>query len=315
MTVESTVTPETAATAATAEAPKTDATTTVEDSAGLDAGFRKVRGEPEGRPTSTEATETPTEEATATAAATPPEKVEVADPVVFAGLTEPQLKAALSKAGEVDELRKSLTDTRKEVLGHVGQLRQALKEAAAARTTGSGAPLKVAKDMLKRLNQDGYEELAEALAEDLSAVLQAPASAGAIDLEAVTKSVNDRLDVRVGEISREYEKKLLTLAHEDWPEMWASNDFKLWKGTLSADAQKQLDSSWDAAFLAKQLTAFKAWRKKESTASTSAKEAKEAQDKRLAAAVTPKGTHSTTASRLPDAAGLNAGFNKVRKQA
>jgi hypothetical protein len=330
MNVESpAATPETPTTTtpASAEASKEGAAV-LEDSAGLNAGFRKVRSEPtEDRPISPEATETAPKDA-ATAAPASDKKADdpasgvAQGPVVFAGLTEPQLKAALAKAGEVDELRKSLTDTRKEVLGHVGQLRQALKEAAASKTTGSGAPLKVAKDMLKRLNQDGYEELAEALAEDLSAVLQAPASAGALDLEAITKSVNEKFDARLGELNREYEKKLLTLAHKDWPTVWGSDDFKLWKGTLPAEAQKQLESSWDSVFLADQLTTFKAWKASGKTAKTDAakeddstKEAKQAQEKRLAANVTPRGTKETPQARLPDAAGLSAGFNKIRKQA
>jgi hypothetical protein len=298
-------------TPATTEA--TPSAVPAEDSKGLDAGFRKVRGEPtEDRPTSPAATEATPAKETATEEVTKPDaqaKEVKEEPVVFGGLTEPQLKAALAKAAEVDELRKSLTDVKKDVLGRVGQLQQALKDLP--KTPTAAAPIKVTKDSLKRLRKEGYGELADALEEDFGALLDAPGSTP-VDVESISKGVSEKLDARVTDLSREYEMKLVSISHPDWKEIANSDDFKLWRATLSADMQKQLAATWDSVLLTNTFTTFKTWKANGKKAADSAKEAKPAQDKRLAAAVTPRGSQAASPSRLPDEAGLAVGFKKVR---
>jgi hypothetical protein len=158
------------------------------------------------------------------------------DPVVFGGLTEPQLKAALAKAAEVDELRKSLTDVPEGRAGRVGQLQQALKDLP--KTTTAAAPIKVTKDSLKRLNAKTGTENWPMRSKRISARCWTLPAPPPVDIEAITKSVNEKLDARVADLSREYEMKLLTVSHPDWKEIANSDDFKLWKGNaLGRDAE------------------------------------------------------------------------------
>jgi hypothetical protein len=230
-------------------------------------------------------------------------KVEAkAEPAVFYGLTETQVKTALAQAARVGDLEKQLTATHDKVFGTIGEIRQALKDLKSA---PAGTPVKVLKDAFKKLTENGYGDLAESLAEDFSNLPLGPQST--FDQAAYDKSVDERVNSRLLDANKEFEKKLLTIQHKDWRGIYASDYFKIWRGTLPAEAQGVLDNSWDAATLSEALDDFKVWREK----AKAPKQTTTASDKRLAAAVDPKTTASPPAGPSDDEA-FETGFKNAR---
>ena len=217
--------------------------TTEQDDAGLEAGFAEARGE-----------EPPTQEPTAEQPSAEPEPEPAApEPeVVFAGLTEDQLKAALAKANEVDEMKVQL----RQAFGKLGEFNsriQQIQNAAAA-----GQPTKVTADQLKRLNAN-FPEFADDLAEDLS-YLTLAGGVQQFDPTPMREELQQSFSAELDRIKKENETKLLSIRHRDWQTISKTDDFKLWQSTLPAEEVKALVESWDAMYLADKFDEFKAWR-------------------------------------------------------
>lgn len=321
MTLESSTTVETTTPPAT-EAPASSAPATAAadqpkpDSAGLSAGFNKVRGgdaHTESRPAKPEVEETQTPSA-AQAAPTEADAGKVEKPTVLAGMTEDEVKAALGKAARVDEVEQNFKNFTAKVHGTLGQMQQALKALQTA-PAASGQPVKVAKDALKKLREAGFDEIADLLVQDLDGLLvAAPATFDATSLE---KALTEKFETRLTEANKAAEKKILTIRHSDWPQVYASPEFKEWGKTLPDGVFTQLVNSWDSELISDALTDFKQWRddrkKAAADAQVKADATKREKDKRLEKAIPPsKGAADNTPTRLPDKAGLGRGFARVR---
>ncbi len=273
-----------------------------QEDASLEAGFNRTRGEeppveiPPPEPATTEAApEKATEASTDQQTAAPEAQAE--EPMI-GSFKESEFKALMAKAQRVDELEAQINGNQSKVFGKFGEVQRLINEMKA---TPPGQPVKLAGAKLKRL-ADTFPELAEALAEDLSELsLESPAQSTFDSTE-----LEQRFALQVEEIKRENEKKLLSMKHRGWKETVKSQDFTLWKGTLPAEERQQLDNSWDAEYISDKLDSFNEWKSRPST--------KQRNDKRLEAAVTPTGTPNTAPGLIPDIAGLNAGFNKIRKK-
>lgn len=262
----------------------------VQDDSGFDAGFAEARGD-----------ESPTE----------PEQVaeeHVEEPVVeaepvpeqpqeslIAGLTEEQVKNLLLKAGQVDELSGQL----RKAFGRMGEFNNEIQQ---LRQRGG---VKLSADKFKRLGEQ-YPELAEALAEDLSGALEAPSSGPAFDINGFSNAVEQRLSAQQATLNQEIEKRLLTRAHRDWADVVRSNDFQLWAANvLPKEDSTKLAETWDADFISDKLDEFKSFREQ----STKTQQSKQ---KRLEAAVAPKGGAPTQAIQTEEEAFAKA-FNKQRE--
>ena len=103
--------------------------------------------------------------------------------------------------------------------------------------------------------------------------------------------------------------------HSDWKEINKSAEFAEWKNTLSPARKAKLEASVDGEYIASRMTEFKAAQAAKDKAAKEAAEATSKQSsntrqKRLEAAVPPRGTGGQTTSRNEQSdfmAGWNSG--------
>lgn len=287
-----------------------DQNDSLEADSSLAAGFAKVRGEEppaaaaaaqdavtdlDGE-ASTDATDAPAPGVTQAAAEEAPEEM-------FAGMKASEVKALLAKAAQFDELKSQVEANNQKMYGKLGEYQRKINELS---SKPAGQQIAFSKDALKKLGGE-FPELAELLAEDLSA-LSLNSAASSADPEQVEKIVAERVE----QIRVENEKKLLTLAHRDWRDAIKSDEWKIWRATLPAEAQQVLDTSQDAMQIADAITDFKGWKQ---TNVAQAEAASRRRANRLEKSVMPAGVPASGPARLPDSAGLNAGFSRVRRGA
>lgn len=171
-----------------------------------------------------------------------------------AGLTAEELTAMLAKIPKIDEVEQATAAEIRKLHGKLGEFNRHLQELKTART-GAG---KLDASKLKRLNED-YPELAQILADDLNeAGFDTTSQQPAIDYSQQMAQVKD-------EMYKDMQKNLLLIQHQDVFDVVATDEYRVWKQTQPAEVQQQLDTSFDAMFLGKQITAFKEWRGKKST--------------------------------------------------
>lgn len=171
-----------------------------------------------------------------------------------AGLTAEELTAMLAKIPKIDEVEQATAAEIRKLHGKLGEFNRHLQELKTART-GAG---KLDASKLKRLNED-YPELAQILADDLNeAGFDTTSQQPAIDYSQQMAQVKE-------EMYKDMQKNLLLIQHQDVFDVVATDEYRVWKQTQPAEVQQQLDTSFDAMFLGKQITAFKEWRGKKST--------------------------------------------------
>lgn len=195
---------------------------------------------------------------------------------------------------------------RDRLYGMVGSLKQQLQqvsERAQQQVQPSG--VKFSAESLKRMRSE-YPELADLLAEDLSEAISVGGNVPSpvFDPSQLAPLFEQREAALTDRLQRQYEAKLLTLAHPDWQEVAQSADFKLWKGMLAPELRDRLDSSVDSYEISQGLSAFKDWKEQQVHRNVSKKQ-------RLERAVQPSGVPATsdTATEYDD---FLSGFAKVR---
>lgn len=264
------------------------------DDSAFAAGFNEARGD---EPPADELAAAPEPQASEDAPETPAAEEPAPQQTLIAGLTEEQVKALLLKAGEVDTLAERIEKS----FGKFGELNRTIQQLQQQR---SGGQLSAAS--LKRLSEE-FPEMAEMLASDLNEALSGTGGAGqpAFDPDQFDQVLSARVaDIKIG-LEREMEKRLLKREHRDWETVVTSDDFKLWRANvLPAEESERLGNSWDSEFIADKLTEFKAWKGK-------AAASKENKQKRLEAAVTPRGDAGGPPTLNDDEAFL-AGFKNAR---
>lgn len=262
--------------------------TTVEVSASLSAGFNKVRGieEPE-------------------KAETPPAEI---DPVEdepqsqVEALTPEEMRAALAKISDLEQSKGMTASELQKMHGKMGEFNRTLQNLHAA---GKPANSEAHKAAMQKLASE-YPELAEIV----SPLLQG--SGGGVSTDEITRIV----DERVGQVKAETTQTIeelraelsLTQAHPDWNLVLTTPEYQTWLASRPEDFRKEFNATWDTSFVAKGLSEFKSWR------DTTYKQ-QQTKQRRLAGAVTPTGVPSRSQGRIPDSAGLSAGFNRVRRAA
>lgn len=216
-----------------------------------------------------------------------PEPEPVPEPKLFAGYTEAQIK---DMAATVEALKQR----EQKLFGSMGAMKQSID---ALRNQPQPATVQWSADKLKRLSAE-YPELANLLSQDLGEM----ATSG--NPQQIEQLVEQRIQTSLDKANQAYEAKLLTLQHRDWKQVVAAEDFVGWKETLPAEEREQLDVSWDATFIGEKISQFKEWKSK--TVQT-----KQTNQRRLEAAITPKGTTGTKPAPTEMDAFM-AGFKAVR---
>lgn len=224
--------------------------------------------------------------------------VEEAEPEVEVVSEEDKAAAEiLAKLSRLDEIKNtsdlSAADVRK-LHGKIGELNRDL---LALKTTRTGVKFDATK--LKRLSEE-YPDLAEAFASDFSEMFDNKEQPPAVDYEA--KLVQAKEELR-DEMRKDMHKNLLLIQHADALDVFHTDEFNVWKQAQPADVQAQLNDSWDATYLVKQLTAFKDWQGKKNTGSNGRTEL-------LKRALTPKGSQLVTpkSTAMTELDGFNAAF-------
>lgn len=287
----------------------------------LAAGFAKVRGgsapidandsdatdtdtELDGGASDDSATDAePAEEGTQQTAAEEVKHEPEDDIIPGLGMKASEVKQMLARVAEVDQLKASIEQANAKVYGKLGEYQRKINELA-----NKPAGLALTKEKLTRLSAE-FPDLAEMLAEDLSA-LQLASPASDFDPEKVNEIVQQRVGEALQAQQRETEKKLLTMAHRDWRDVIRSDDWKVWRGTLTADAQQILDSSWSAEQLSEQINTFKDWKK---STVEQAEATRQRRSNRLERSATPNGMPASAPTVISEEQALSAGFKKVRR--
>lgn len=203
-------------------------------------------------------------------------------------LTADEIAVLRAKAAEVDRLR----ETTAKLSGSLGAMRQAIDNL-------KNGPKQAATPSFKRLSQL-FPEMAKAITEDFAEGGPAAAAAPSVDVDAM---VEEKLATRLQQQQQAVETKLLSVMHPDWKAVVPSDEFSKWKASLDPETQQSLDNSWDAEFIGQKLSEFKDW-KKQTAASVQSKQ------RRLEAAITPKGSPNPPAQTDEDA--FYAGFKSAR---
>lgn len=264
-------------------------------SASLSAGFNKVRGvkdEPADKADESDPPPAKAEDDTSVV-----EEAPQVEP-----LSQEELRAALSKLPELEQFKGLTSGELQKLHGKMGEFNRTLQNLQSA---GKPANSEAHKAALAKLT-DEYPELAETMKPLFEA-----ASPG-VSTEQITSIVQEQ----VGKVKAETDKSIaellaqiaLTEEHPDWKKLPSTPAYAAWIKSKPPEFQQEFNNTWDTGFVAKGLTEFKQWRD-----TTYAKQ-QQKQD-RLAGAVTPTGVPSRDSRRLPDSAGLSAGFNRVRKAA
>jgi len=93
------------------------------------------------------------------------------EPVSIAGFSEDEIRAAIKKANQYDELKEQLTRSHDRAFGKIGQLEKMIRDGLATQQQQVAEPITLNKDVFKSVAAYFDDDaLAEALANDLSAL-------------------------------------------------------------------------------------------------------------------------------------------------
>lgn len=245
-------------------------------------------------------------------------------PALFAGLTEAQLQSALSRSG-------ALQTTVDKMAGRIGQLMQQIEALRTTPPTTQAA--QVALDLKLEKLSAAFPDMAAMLREDLKS-MQAGSAAAAplaptVPAGVTQAELDSLLTTRLGQVQaatdEKIETRVLSILHPDWLDQVKSDKFALWRdNVLGTEAGKALMTSEDSAFIAKNLTDFKAWvasteggqldlQPPPQPAPAAAPVVAPKRTTRLANAVLPAGSAQTPPTvEMTEEDGFLSGFNKER---
>jgi outer membrane murein-binding lipoprotein Lpp len=213
------------------------------------------------------------------------------------GPSADELRDVVAKMPEIEQIKGQSADELRKIHGKIGELNQRLQALAAAPTAANSEAAKAARQKLT----DEYPELAETIL---------PLMSGGVSQDQVAQAVKEQISAAVAESNQKIEQLQaqvrLTRAHPDWEEVPQSAAYQAWLPTLQPTVREELLNSWDANLVSKRLSEFKEWK-------TNVFTKRQTQQAKLAAAIPPSGVPGRANSKVPDSAGLAAGFNRVRR--
>jgi hypothetical protein len=212
----------------------------------------------------------------------------------FFGLTEDEVKTALGKAGELDDLKTSFNSEIRKLQGRYGEISGELKKLATTR--------QITRQSFKKLEQE-YPEIADALTDDLGALTVG----GITEPGNLAEEFNSRLNQTRVELAADFNRRLVNMARPDWLQKRNSPDWGLWKGTLPVEKRREYDSTIDADVAIRAIDEFDTWRNQG--------QGKKKKEDRLNRAMTPSGTAQEPAKKnLGAEAEFEAGRKAARKR-
>lgn len=217
------------------------------------------------------------------------------------GYTDEEMKTLLSKAAKVDEIERNLENERQKIYGKLGEYNRTIQQMQTANKGGDLTP--------RQLNhlRGEFPELAALLEKDFGEAQAAPAQTAATQAQPAFDPaiIDERLSQTSDALSKQYEKRLLTMQHPTWADDVKTDEFKTWVALQPVEYQHQLDSSWDALFIADGLNKFKTWRE-------TAQSAANKKTARLERAVVPTGVTPAAPPAMDENELLMAGWKSVR---
>jgi hypothetical protein len=225
-----------------------------------------------------------------------------------ATLTVKQLTEMLGKLQKIDEYETLSKAEQRKLHGKIGELNQSLQ---ALQKNGSTAAVKLTGNKFKRLYAE-YPDLAELLAEDLNdtgteatdKVTDDPDKENEPKPALDAKTFNEEVAKVKETLQNEMQTNLLRIQHDDWEMVVSSDNYQIWKQTLSPEDQVQLEDSWDAVYLGKKITEFKSWFEKKQTGI-------QERESRLKNSIVPKGREAALKPvAMTEQDGFNAAFIK-----
>jgi hypothetical protein len=196
--------------------------------------------------------------------------------------TQPDDPEVTLRASELAQFRRDIeaaNKTASTVAGNVGHLKTLVTKA------GEGRP--ITKESLTHIREEFGDEYAEALAKDLSSA--GFGSGAGVDPEVVSRMVSEQVEKVSGNLeqrARKLELVAVKRAHPDALDYFAGGkhhtDFAAFVGSLPAERQQVLATSWDAEDNIGALDEFKSYRDKAAKAATQ-------QERRTSRAALPTG--------------------------
>lgn len=206
-------------------------------------------------------------------------KTEVPTPALHvANLTEDELIALRVSAAMVPEIKATLEKQFGTAFGKIGGIERALNERKGV------AVGKLSGAEFKRLGEANFGEFATLLADDLSEILASKITAAPAAAAIEPARVEEIINARVEKVKQEMQVDRLDDLQADWREVVYTPAFSKFVGTLP-EADRTRLNGWDARFIAKKVTEFKA----ASAPKPAPKPADTTRKNRLAEAVTPRG--------------------------
>lgn len=211
-------------------------------------------------------------------------------------LSTEQMRDLLAKVPDMERAHAATAAQLRQAFGKIGALQQTL-QALQPKAADSQGTRRIKAEALKRLSAQYGPELADALSHDLSEALGSlPPSHddGRPSVDAQGMTADQRMEAR-----------LLTRDHPDWKVLPGTTDFRLWMAGLPAAVQREFEHTWDADYLSRVFSSYKAQR-------AAAVHRRGQHQARLDRAVPAPSGGAARQAVMPDAAGLQAGFNRVR---
>jgi len=227
------------------------------------------------------------------------------EPKLIAGMTEDELRERLDK---LSELESSTSEQLRKAFNQTGNLKQQLEGISAKLTEIASKPQtaetrKITRDSLKKLTELGFDELADALAEDLSNVYAAPPEPTEKPADPAPEKVD--IDSVISQTVKARDVAVLEEVHPDRAQIVASPEFAKWFNSQTPERQRAIETGTSAAFGIRVLDEFKAWRADQAKPPTET-----ASGSRLKNAVTPtRGGAAPQPSAKSDREALWAGYN------
>jgi hypothetical protein len=230
------------------------------------------------------------------------EAAPVVEPVVEAPTVDDTIKELKAKISELDGTPGSV----RKIYGELGNIQRTLKQLQEQPKPASGtsnAEVLAAIASAEKVAVE-YPELTGPLVAALKVLSkQQPmtVSSPTIDVESAVRD-------GIAKVHKTEAIEALKLAHPDYVTVRETPEYKEWLTAKDEAFRNTFTKTWNANIVSNGLTEFKTWREAKAQA------AKAVKTTRLEAAITPKSDGPATGpSKLPDSAGLAAGYNRVRK--
>jgi hypothetical protein len=220
-----------------------------------------------------------------------------------------KLRAEMAMLGE------SVRRNFEQVHGKFGEHNRLIQEVVRGRTAAAGAAgapaRRIGADAFRKL-AERYPEIASQMTEGLEQVFAQQAQSH-IDPAQLDARVNERvaqlLQPAVQAVQSASDQRIskveLSVMHPDWQKVTGTQDFANWFKTKPAQEQHRLYYTWDAPTVAAMLTEYKTAARRTASASND-------RQRRLSAAVSPRGTGSGVPTGISDDDALVLGFKAAR---